>query len=48
MSDFMYPIRQGVRSVGYKEDVVDPYGVTVSGYYVFGRVADQLPKEYRP
>ena len=44
----MYPIRQGVRSVGYKEDVIDPYGVTVSGYYVFGRVADQLPKEYRP
>ena len=37
-----------VRSVGYKEDVVDPYGATVSGYYVFGRVADQLPKEYRP
>ena len=29
-------------------DVVDHSGVTVSGYYAFERVADQLPKEYRP
>jgi carboxypeptidase-like protein len=28
--------------------VVDPYGVTISGYLAFERVADELPKEYRP
>jgi hypothetical protein len=29
-------------------EVVDPYGVTVYGYFAFERVADLLPKEYRP
>ncbi|NBB87674.1 MAG: carboxypeptidase-like regulatory domain-containing protein [Bacteroidetes bacterium] len=29
-------------------EVVDPYGVTVYGYFAFERVADQLPKDYRP
>jgi len=32
-----------VSRIGY-----EPYGVTVSGYHAFERVADQLPKEYRP
>jgi hypothetical protein len=27
---------------------VERYGVTVSGYFGFERVADQMPKEYRP
>ena len=28
-------------------EIVDPYGVTVYGYYSFERVANDLPKEYR-
>jgi hypothetical protein len=41
-------LERGPATVDYKGDVVDPYGVTVSGYYAFERVADQVPKEYRP
>ena len=41
-------LERGPATVDYKGDVVDPYGVTVSGYFAFERVADQLPKEYRP
>lgn len=29
-------------------EIVDPYGVTVYGYYAFERVANDLPKEYLP
>ncbi len=29
-------------------EVIDPYGVTVYGYYAFERIADEVPKEYRP
>ena len=29
-------------------EVIDPYGVTVYGYYAFERIADQVPKEFRP
>ncbi len=29
-------------------EIVDPYGVTVYGYYAFERVANDLPKEYMP
>ena len=29
-------------------EVIDPYGVVVYGYYAFERIADQVPKEYRP
>ena len=32
----------------YKGDLLDPYSVTMSGYMAFSRVADSLPKEYRP
>lgn len=28
-------------------EIVDPYGVTVYGYFAFERVANDLPKEYR-
>ncbi len=28
-------------------EIVDPYGVTVYGYYAFERVGNDLPKEYR-
>ena len=41
-------LERGPATVDYKGDVVDPYGVTVSGFYAFERVADQVPKEYRP
>lgn len=41
-------LERGPATIDYKGDIVDPYGVTVSGYFAFERVADQLPKEYRP
>lgn len=41
-------LERGPATIDYKGDVVDPYGVTRSGYFAFKRVADQLPKEYRP
>ena len=28
-------------------EIVDPYGVTVYGYYAFERIANDLPKEFR-
>lgn len=41
-------LERGPATIDYKGDIVDPYGVTVSGYFAFERVADQLPKEFRP
>ena len=41
-------LERGPATVDYKGDIVDPYGVTRSGFFAFERVADQLPKEYRP
>lgn len=38
----------GPTLVDYKGDILNPYGVTVSGHLAFERVADELPKEYRP
>ncbi len=38
----------GPTLVDYKGDILNPYGVTVSGHFAFERVADELPKEYRP
>lgn len=38
----------GPTLVDYKGDILNPYGVTVSGHLAFERVADDLPKEYRP
>lgn len=32
----------------YKGDLIDPYSVTMFGYLAFSRIADSLPKEYRP
>ena len=34
--------------VDYKGDVLDPYGVTFYGFLAYERVADELPREYRP
>ncbi|PEN13932.1 hypothetical protein CRI94_07710 [Longibacter salinarum] len=41
-------LERGPATIDYKGDIVDPYGVTVSGFFAFERVADQVPKEYRP
>lgn len=41
-------LERGPATVDYKGEVVERYGVTVSGYFAFERVADQVPKEYRP
>ncbi|MEZ4700100.1 MAG: carboxypeptidase-like regulatory domain-containing protein [Rhodothermales bacterium] len=38
----------GPTIIDYKGDILNPYGVTVSGYFAFERIADELPKEYRP
>ncbi len=41
-------MERGPTVVDYKGDILDPYGVTFSGYLAFERVADEVPKEYRP
>ncbi len=41
-------MENGPTIIDYKGDVLDPYGVTFMGYLAFERVADQVPKEYRP
>ncbi|MBO6576328.1 MAG: carboxypeptidase-like regulatory domain-containing protein [Rhodothermales bacterium] len=41
-------LENGPTVFDYKGDFVDPYGVTFYGYLAFERVADQMPKEYRP
>lgn len=41
-------LERGPAIVDYKGDVLDPYGVTFYGFLAFERVADELPKEYRP
>lgn len=38
----------GPTVVDLKGDVLDPYGVTFYLYLAFERVADEVPKEYRP
>jgi hypothetical protein len=39
---------EGPTLIDYKGDILNPYGLTVSGYFAFERIADDLPKEYRP
>ena len=41
-------LERGPATVDYKGEVVERYGITVSGYFAFERVADEVPKEYRP
>ena len=41
-------LERGPATVDYKGEIVERYGVTVSGYFGFERIADQVPKEYRP
>ena len=46
-SSFLW-LERGPAVVDYKGDLHDPYGVTTAGFLAFERVADELPKEYRP
>ena len=41
-------LTSGPTLVDHTGEVLDPYGVTVYGYFAFERIADLLPKEYRP
>lgn len=41
-------LEKGPTIVDYKGDVLDPYGVTFFGYLAFERIADIVPREYRP
>ena len=41
-------LTDGPTLVDQAGEVIDPYGVTVYGYFAFERVADEMPKEYRP
>ena len=41
-------MERGPTVFDYKGDVLDPYGITRYGYLAFERVADSVPKEYRP
>lgn len=44
----MLLLENGPTVVDYKGDTLDPYGVTVFGYLAWQRVADDVPREYRP
>ncbi len=44
----MIQVENGPTVVDLKGDVLDTYGVTFYGYLAFERVADEVPKEYRP
>jgi hypothetical protein len=44
----MIHLGNGPTIVDLKGDVLDPYGVTFYLYLAFERVADEVPKEYRP
>jgi len=44
----MIYLHNGPTVVDLKGDVLDPYGVTFYQYLAFERVADEVPKEYRP
>ena len=41
-------MERGPTTVDYKGDILDPYAVTLMGYLAFERIADDVPKEYRP
>ncbi len=41
-------LEKGPTTFDWKGDVLDPYGVTFYGYFAFERVADEVPREYRP
>ncbi len=46
-SSFM-ELNSGPTLIDEEGEVIDPYGVVVYGYFAFERIADKVPKEYRP
>lgn len=43
-----FELTDGPVLVDRRREVAEPYGLTVYGYFSFERIADALPKEYRP
>jgi hypothetical protein len=41
-------LTDGPTEVDANGEIIDPYGVTVYGYFAYERVANEVPKEYRP
>ena len=41
-------LTSGPTAIDPNGEVIDPYGVTVYGYYAYERIAHEVPKEYRP
>ncbi|MEM1126831.1 MAG: carboxypeptidase-like regulatory domain-containing protein [Bacteroidota bacterium] len=41
-------LTDGPTLVDHTGEVIDPFGVTTYGYFAFERIAEMLPKEYRP
>jgi hypothetical protein len=41
-------LNSGPTAIDESGEVIDPYGVRVYDYYAFERIADKVPKEYRP
>ncbi|MEZ4700099.1 MAG: carboxypeptidase-like regulatory domain-containing protein [Rhodothermales bacterium] len=41
-------LTDGPTEVDDQGEIIDPYGVTVYGYFAFERMANEVPKEYRP
>lgn len=41
-------MERGPTVLDYKGDILDPYGITFRGYLAWQRVADDVPREYRP
>ena len=48
MQTSVLELEYGPAMFDYKGDLLDPYSVTMSEYMAFHRIADSLPKEYRP
>ncbi|MEQ9104306.1 MAG: carboxypeptidase-like regulatory domain-containing protein [Rhodothermales bacterium] len=41
-------MEDGPTVMDYKGDILNPYGITFRGYLAWQRVADEVPREYRP
>ncbi|MCY4171954.1 MAG: carboxypeptidase-like regulatory domain-containing protein [Bacteroidetes bacterium] len=41
-------LNSGPTLIDESGEVIDPYGVVMYGYFAFERIADKVPKEYRP
>lgn len=41
-------LTDGPTLVDYTGEVIDPFGLTTYGYFAFERIAELLPKDYRP